>query len=154
MVSKSTPTTFLHFTQSGGRFLLHWKKCPAAAFPSPCPWAGGGPRGASSLPKASDWTREEGRGESLGLSGVWGGVVGSLGQEQSPNLGRAAATRDYLLGALCPMPSVRDFCECWILFVPLMLISKAHTVLLITGLKNVSCCRVITFYKFKSAAVI
>lgn len=82
--------------------------------------------------------------------------MGSEGQEQRPNLGRAAARCGYLLGALCPMPSVRDFCECriWILFVPLMLISKAHTVLLITGLKNVSCCRVITFYKFKSVAVV
>lgn len=68
--------------------------------------------------------------------------------------GRAEARRDYLLGALCPMPSVRDICECRILFVPLMLISKAHTVLLITGLKNVSCCCVIAFYKFKSVAVI
>lgn len=130
-------------------------------YPSPFPFsAGRGLRGAPSLLKALDQISEERKGESprLGLCGVqegpreksWGRWVRSRVQ----TWGRAEARRGYLLGALCPMPSVRDICECRILFVPLMLISKAHTALLITGLKNGSCCCVIAFYNFKSVAVI
>lgn len=83
-----------------------------------------------------------------------GRVVELLVRSRAWTWGRATTQCDYLLGALCPTPSVRGICECWILFIPLRLFSKAHTVLVITVLKNVSCCRVIAFYKFKSVAVI
>lgn len=66
--------------------------------------------------------------------GPWEELWGPWVRSRVWTWGRATTRRDYLLGALCPTPSVRGICECWILFIPLRLISKAHTVLVITVL--------------------
>lgn len=156
MVFQTPLFTFLLFmaVKWAKWFLPHWKKSPVAAQPPPFPLSSGwGPWGPFAPGgRTSDILRRKGwiaqaepvQGPRKTQEKSWDCWV----RNRAQTWGRAEARHDYLLGPLCPMPSVRDICECCILFVLLMLISKAHTVLLITGLKNVSCSCVITFYKF------
>jgi len=106
------------------RFLSRWRKTPMAAYPPPLPsGAGRGPWGAPLLPKVPDQTSKDWKGEMPGLwlCGVWEGPReeswGHWFRSKAQTWDRAQARRDYLLGALCPTPSVRDVCECHILFV-------------------------------------
>lgn len=135
-------------------FPSHWKKSPKAVhhYPLPLalverPWGTFALGGSTSdILRRKAWVAQAGpvQGARKTQEKLWNFWVRSRAQ----TWGRAETRHDYLLGPLCPLPSVRDICECCILFVPLMLTSKAHTVRLITGLKNVSCSSVITFYKF------